>query len=401
MLPFLNVVYFSQVRMLLAGYPAQSAVPTSTSEAPPSNPRASNMRSLLALRPWLCQFTLRCYLASLLLATFSCSSAHAQYCTPDQCDECSLCGTCLNCCHEPPEFWVINTRCAPRCCNLDEGFERIRFQRYDAHRGRFVAESLESFLATEATMPTLFYAHGNYLKHPGAMKAFWKVYHKMRCCPGPKRLVCWSWPAQRVYRGLRLRKMILDNLRIKVVYAEYQGYYLARLLQQMSLSQRVMLSGHSYGAIVASTAAHWLGGGQLRGLTLTGGEPVERPNLRIGLISGAFDNDALLPGCRYGQAMVAVEKALITRNIRDSTLKLWKKKISYRGRLAIGVTGLNANRLGQYSDKLCQITMTSDVRRSHYLDPHLDSRRMMSLLCCLAFPQCQLDSPEVKEATPD
>ena len=195
--------------------------------------------------------------------------------------------------------------------------------------------------------------------------------------------------------------MILDNLRIKVVYAEYQGYYLANLLQQMSLSQRVMLSGHSYGAIVASTAAHWLGGGKLRGITLDGGEPVERPNLRIGLISGAFDNDALLPGCRYGQAMVAVEKALVTRNIRDSTLKLWKKRISYRGCPAIGVTGINANRLGQYSNKLCQITMTSDVRRSHYLDPHLNSRRMMSLLCCLSFPQLQLDSPEVIETPGD
>ncbi|MGI9428196.1 MAG: hypothetical protein ACR2NM_06030 [Bythopirellula sp.] len=248
-------------------------------------------------------------------------------------------------------------------------------------------------------MPTLFYAHGNYLKHPGAMKAFWKVYQKMRCCPGPKRLVCWSWPAQRVYGGLRIRKMILDNLRIKVVYAEYQGYYLARLLQQMSLSQRVTLTGHSYGAIVASTAAHWLGGGQLRGLTLAGGAPVERPNLRIGLISGAFDNDALLPGYRYGQAMVAVEKAFITRNIRDRTLKIWKKT-SHRGCLAIGVTGLNARRLGKFSDKLCQITMTSDVRTSHYLEPHLNSARMMSMLCCLAFPQCQVSMPLAEEASP-
>jgi hypothetical protein len=134
-------------------------------------------------------------------------------------------------------------------------------------------------------------------------------------------------------------------------------------------------------------------------MTLAGGAPVERPNLRIGLISGAFDNDALLPGCRYGQAMVAVEKAFVTRNIRDRTLKIWKT-ISNRGRLAIGVTGVDARRLGQYSDKLCQITMTSDVRRSHYLEPHLNSRRMMSMLCCLAFPQCQVSMPLAAEASP-
>jgi hypothetical protein len=302
----------------------------------------------------------------------------------------------LTCCHEPPEFWVINTRCAPRCRDLDKGFQKIRFQRYDTGCKRFVTESRESFLASEATMPTLFYAHGNYLEHPGAMKAFWQVYHKMRCCPGPKRLVCWSWPAQRVYRGLRIRKMILDNLRIKVVYAEYQGYYLASLLQQMSLSQRVMLAGHSYGSIVVSTAAHWLGGGQLRGLTLAGGEPIERPNLRVGLISGAYDNDALLPGHRYGQAMVAVEKILITRNLRDSTLKIWKK-ISYHGCPAIGVTGVNANCLGPTRDKLCQITMTSDVGRSHYLEPYLSSTRFMSMLCCLSFPPAKFSCLDCRQ----
>jgi hypothetical protein len=308
-------------------------------------------------------------------------------------------GTRPNGCHEPPELWLINTRCAPRCRNLDVGFQKIRFQRYDARCGRFVSESLESFLATEATMPTLFYAHGNYLDHPRAMKTFWQVYHKLRCCPGPKRLVCWSWPAQRVYRELRIGKMIMDNLRIKVVYAEYQGYYLASLVQKMSLSQRVMLTGHSFGAIVVSSAAHWLGGGQLRGLTLTGGEPVERPNLIIGLISGAFDNDALLPGYRYGQAVVAVEKMLVTRNRRDIALVLWER-ISCRDCPAIGITGLNAHRLGQYRDKLCQLTVTSDVHRSHFLGPHLNSTRLMSALLCLAFPRCQACAPVAREKGP-
>ena len=126
-------------------------------------------------------------------------------------------------------------------------------------------------------MPTLFYSHGNTLKQRGAMKSFWQVYRRMRCCPGRKRLVCWSWPAQRVIKGLRIRKMIMDNLRLKLTYAEYQGYYMAKLVQQMSLAQRVMLSGHSYGAISVSTAAHWLGGGRLRGLTLAGGAGCSGP----------------------------------------------------------------------------------------------------------------------------
>ena len=334
------------------------------------------------IRPWV-----RVGLLALLLGTMTAATARAQYCTRDECDECSLCACHLCCCHEPPEMWVINTRCLPRCKNLDAAYPRMSFKRYDRRRCCFVRETRESFLASEGSMPSLFYIHGNTLEHKGAMKGFWKVYEKMRCCPGKKRLVCWSWPAERVIKGFPIRKMMMDNLHLKFHYAEYQGYYLAKLVDEMSLSQRVMLSGHSYGAITAAAAAQWLGGGCLRGRTLEGAAPVERPNLRIGMISGAFDNDALLPGHRYGQAFVACEKVFVTRNINDSTLDKWPD-ISFRGKQAIGVTGLNARCLGQYRHKLCQVTLTEDVGRWHYLKFHLKSTRFVSMLCCLSFPEC-------------
>jgi len=187
---------------------------------------------------------------------------------------------------------------------------------------------------------------------------------------------------------LRPRKLIMKNLRLKYVYAEYQGYYVAKLIQRMSLSQRVMVAGDSYGGITSATAMHWLGGGCLRGLTLEGGAPVERPNLHAGIIAGAFDSDMLYPGHRFGQAFVAAEKILVTRNIKDRTLKKWHK-VSLRGCPAIGSIGVNARNLGQYRSKLCQKTMTQDVHRSHYLKPHLKSTRFVRALCCLSFPSCQ------------
>jgi len=316
--------------------------------------------------------------------------ASAQYCSPDQCDECNLNQCKLRCCYRLPELWLINTRCVPRCRNLDNGFDGLTFQRYNRKCCYWMKESLESFLAQEATMPSLFYSHGNSLNHKNAMKSCWLVYCKMRCCPGAKRLVFWSWPAERVFKTQRLqvRKMIEKNLRIKYAYAEYQGYYMAKLVHQMSLSQRVMMSGHSYGAITAAAAMHYLGGGCLRGLTLEGGAPVERPNLRAAIISGAFDHDMLIPGHRYGQTFVAGEKIFVTRNINDRTLKKWPKT-SWRGRRAIGVLGVNVNCLGAHRDKLCQLTMSSDVGTSHYLKPHLQSTRFVSALCCLSFPACQ------------
>jgi hypothetical protein len=284
---------------------------------------------------------------------------------------------------------LFNTRCLPKCANLDWGFEHISIKHWDAKCHRWTNETLESFLAQEATMPTLFFAHGNTLKDKGAMKQCWLLYGKMRCCPGQKRLAFWSWPAQIAIKRplIRPRKLILANLRIKYVYSEYQAYYMAKVVQKMSMTQRVTLGGHSYGGIIASAAAHFLGGGTLRGLTLEGATATEMHNLRVANISGAFDNDALIPGCRFGQAFVAAEKVLVTRNATDKTLDNWPK-ISLRGKKALGVTGLNANLLGQYVNKLCQITMTADVGRSHYIEPHMDSARLVNLLCCFSFPEC-------------
>lgn len=327
--------------------------------------------------------------AAAVLVAITAVAASAQYCTPDQCDECSLCDTHLSCCHEPPELWLVNTRCLPRCSNLDEAFERISIKRWDPQCRRFVNETVDSLIAQEANMPTLFFAHGNTLKHKGAMKQCWQLYNKFRCCPGKKRLVFWSWPAQIVYKRplLRPRQLILKNLRIKWVYSEYQGYYMAKIVERMSFAQRVTVGGHSYGAIIGAACAHYIGGGTLRCHTLASGMPVERPNFRVMNISGAFDNDAMDPGKRYGQSFVAAAKVLNTRNSTDKTLDNWPK-VSQRGRRAIGVTGINANVLGDQAYKLCQITMTSDVGRSHYMEPHLGSRRLVNLMCCFAFPEC-------------
>lgn len=324
--------------------------------------------------------------------------ARAQYCTPDECDECSLCDRCLNCCNDPPEFWVINTRCTNRCRNLDAGFERISYKRYDRECCRWVTESRESFLAQEANMPTMFFSHGNSLKHSGAMESAWELYHRLKCCPGTKRLVFWSWPAQRVHKGIRIRQMIEKNLRTKYVYAEYQGYYQAKLVQMMSLSQRTMMAGHSYGGIQAAVAAHLLGGGCIRGLMLEGGMAVERPNLRVGIISGAFDYDMMNPGHRYGQSFVAAEKVFNTRNIHDRTLRKWPKT-SWRGCEAIGKVGINANRLGEYRHKLCQMTTHPEVGSSHYLGPHLQKNaRFVNALCCLSYGCCSCSGSEPQVA---
>ncbi|HEX6962527.1 MAG TPA: hypothetical protein VF175_11715, partial [Lacipirellula sp.] len=134
-----------------------------------------------------------------------------------------------------------------------------------------------------------------------------------------------------------------------------------------------------------AAAAHYVGAGELRVLILPGAEPVQRANFRVAIVSGAFDNDMMCPGCRYGQSFIAAEKVFVTRNRIDSTLERWPD-ISWRGRKAIGTTGIDANCLGEHAHKLCQQTLTDDVEESHYIEPHLESERFMSMLCCISFP---------------
>ncbi len=291
------------------------------------------------------------------------------------------------CCNSAPELWVVNSRYAPRCHNLDAGFDRLTYQRWDATCNRFVDESRASFLACEGSLPTLLFSHGNTLTHENAMKSCWKIYQRLKACPGAKRLLFWSWPAEVLYKRPLARpiRLVRKNIRAKYVYAEYQGYYMAKLAQQMSFSQPVTLGGHSYGGLTAICALHYLGGGELNGIVLDGGAAIEQPNLRAAIVSGALDRDAIYPECRYGQALAPVETFYTTYNPRDATLKRWPTH-SLRGQQAVGYTGICASRLGPYADKLFQQKLTEDVGRSHYMQPHLASNKMISAICQTAFP---------------
>lgn len=218
------------------------------------------------------------------------------------------------------------------------------------------------------------------------MESGWTVYERIRACPGPKMLVLWSWPAEILYTKPLIRPIELarKNIRAKYVFAEHQGYYIAKLADQMSRAQPLTLAGHSFGGVTVICASHFLGGGELNGLVLENAAPVERQNLRVAVISGAVDNDAMYPGYRYGQSFAPLETFYTTYNDRDATLKRWPTH-SVRGQEAAGYTGICASRLGPYSHKLFQQWLTEDVGRSHYMQPHLASNQMIAAICKTAF----------------
>jgi hypothetical protein len=249
-----------------------------------------------------------------------------------------------------------------------------------------VNESLESFLLAQGQLPTLLYVHGNSLDHEHALESAWKVYNRIKVCPGPKMLVLWSWPAEIVHKRPLIRPIQLarKNIKAKYVYVEYQGYYLAKLVGMMSTQLPLTMGGHSYGGACCLVASHFLGGGTLNGLCYEGGSPTLRPNLRASLISPALDNDHLYPGHRYQMALYPLEKLHTTFNTNDATLKRWPIH-SFRGQEALGYTGICKARLGENAYKVCQQKLDADVGRSHYIREHLASAQMISAVCQTAF----------------
>ena len=295
-------------------------------------------------------------------------------------------GSCELCQFSTPQFWVVNSRCAPRCCGLDAGFEHLTYERYCPEQCRFIRESREAFLAAQVGVPTLLFSHGNSLKHKGALESAWIVYNAIKACPGPKILVLYSWPAEILYKRPLIRPLNLarKNIKAKYVYAEYQGYYVAKLTELMDLSQPITLCGHSYGGAMVTVALHYLAGGTLNGMVLPEGAAYERTNLRAAIVSGAMDNDHVYPGHRYDQAFVAVERYHTTFSTEDATLKRWPTH-SFRRQQAQGYTGLCAARLGDNAHKLFQQRLTEEVGKSHYMKEHFGSKKMLSAICQVAF----------------
>lgn len=311
----------------------------------------------------------------------------AGFSQPSRAQTCLNSACCQSCPNAIPDLWVVNSRSAPRCSGFDAGFESLTYERWDDARGCFIRECRESFLLAQSNIPTMLFSHGNTLTHEKAIESCWTIRERLRACPGRKMMVYWSWPAEVLYTKPLIRpvKLLRKNIQAKYVYAEYQGYYIAKLVSLMSNAQPLTLGGHSYGGVTVICAMHYLGGGQLNGLVLDGGAPVERYNLRAAIVSGCLDNDHVYPGGRYGQAFAAIETFYTTYNDRDATLKRWPIH-SFRGQEAMGYTGLCAARLGPYAHKLFQQRLTEDVGTSHYMKPHLASDRMISAICGTAFP---------------
>ena len=183
----------------------------------------------------------------------------------------------------------------------------------------------------DPTVPTIVFIHGNQIHATYARQRAQDVYRRLvRCADDrPIQFVLFSWCSNKE-RGF------LNDYRVKAARTRPVGWQLAWTLNQMPEGAPVGLLGYSYGARIASGAAHLLAGGALSGLTIAETSP--RP-LRAVYLAAAFDACWLAPGHYHSLAMRRIDSLLVTTNPQDRAMKYFKHLSKYYDPKAMGACG--------------------------------------------------------------
>jgi hypothetical protein len=315
------------------------------------------------------------------------------------------------------ELWLLSTRCAPLCGDLEVGKEQIHYWRFAADC-RWEPEAAGDFFRPSADhRPTVFVIHGNRESADEAIEFAWPVYQylKERSECRPFRLVIWSWPSDRVARRNR------PDVQIKASYCDPQSYYLADHLRRLDSAAPVYLTGYSFGSRIIAGGLHLLGGGCLAGrqlppeagqvdnlfhpsiklitgqvdnLSYTVDKPTTghggnlsykaaHPSIHALLVAGAMPSYWLAPDQRNGLALSQVEAAWITCNGCDPVLRWYPRLYGRGGPEALGYVGPTC---GGDWEKMEVVDVTCAVGKEHHWEGYLYCSGVLPKLQAWMFP---------------
>ena len=216
------------------------------------------------------------------------------------------------------DIWLMDTNWISRTNPTPEQFQRMTCQQWKGGR-IWENRTLEDFTSTLAPgQPVLIYIHGN---QTDTQEAIWHGLQTLRCLPAmpQARLVVFDWPAQRISPLLRV------EFGTKAVYADYQGFYLAQVLSQMSGETPILLVGHSFGCRTVLSALHLMSGGSYAGRTLdldSTAKP-EALNLMLVLVAAATNYTDFVPNGVFSQAPKMAKQIRVVKNPMDPALKFY------------------------------------------------------------------------------
>jgi hypothetical protein len=272
--------------------------------------------------------------------------------------------------------WLVSTRSAPHCGDLDAGLACVRCWRLDEQCQWSAADAEQFHADDDPRTPTVIYIHGNRTDADEAVTRAMHVYRSIRAatCGKALRFVIWSWPAEPAVRGLG------NDARLKTSYCDDESHYLAQWMDRLAPGVRVGLVGHSYGARIITGALHLLGGGELAGRnlsadTIAAWREGKRNPVRAVLMAAAIDADWLAAGGCHGRALPLVDQMLVARNGCDWLLRRYSRLFGRGGPPAMGAVGPC---LDDGEEKVSVVDVSGEVRRIHDLRRYIAA----SGVCC-------------------
>lgn len=260
------------------------------------------------------------------------------------------------------DVWLISTRRAPRCGQLDRPERNIDYWRLEPD-GQWQPADPEAFVeSSDRAVPTTVFVHGNRTGRTAAIQKAWHVYRRMKHQAGgrPFRLVIWSWPSDRI-RGRNRR-----DVQVKASYSDVQGYYLAECLDRLDPQVPVSLIGYSFGARIITGGLHLMAGGSLAGRSLGERAADGRRPIRVVLVAAALDVDWLSADRPNGRALSQVQRILVTHNCCDPVLRWYPLLYCRRGPQAMGFAGpICCRQSGTGCEKIELLDTTCSVGRIH------------------------------------
>jgi hypothetical protein len=282
------------------------------------------------------------------------------------------------------QLWLLSTRSAPLCGDLQCGQKAIGYWLYSADC-QWQASDEDSFRKSDdPALPTTIIIHGNQDDADDAVDFAWPIYCRMSqiACDRPFRLVIWSWPSQKMCRRNRA------DVQLKISFCGAQAYYLAVCMDQMRGDVPVCLIGYSLGAPIVAGGLHLFAGGEAACRTLPGHGSSEQPSkraapIRAVLVAAAMDADCLACNGEYNLALSQVEKMLVTRNGCDRILRFYPRLYGRGGPQALGFVGPAG--CGEY-DKIELLDVSCEVGKRHQWKFYLTSQSLLESIDRYVFP---------------
>mgnify|MGYP005846526475 CR=1 FL=1 len=149
-------------------------------------------------------------------------------------------------------FWIVSSRgVADPESNPDDAADRLRFYQSKAFGGWSAISGSDLAEAIAGEQPVVLWIHGNRTDFRDAVRSAAQLKRVLdRIDPDHGyRLVAWSWPADRMVRGVR------QDSRLKSCRSLQEAALLAYWIEQTLPHRTVVLVGYSFGAQTALKTA--------------------------------------------------------------------------------------------------------------------------------------------------